>query len=102
MQEQKQILRLRRRMTTKKQKLDAKTKTIGGSARIDCYQPRVCMSWDSSMAAAARPFMVPVTDSQASATILGWLKWVGAVTMARAGETGSARSFGSVLTSGGA
>src|SRR5260370_41171972 len=77
----KQILRLRRRMTTKKQKLDAKAgckmpkqRRIGDSALIACYQPRVCISWDSSIAAAARPFMVPVTDSQASAAIFGSLK----------------------------
>ena len=37
------------------------------------YQPRVCSSCDSSMAAAARPFMVPVTCSLTSARILGSL-----------------------------
>lgn len=37
------------------------------------YQPRVWRSSDSSRAAAARPFIVPVTCSLASATILGSL-----------------------------
>ncbi len=37
------------------------------------YQPRVCSSCDSSMAAAARPFIVPVTCSLTSARILGSL-----------------------------
>ena len=45
--------------------------------------------------------MVPVTDSLASATILGSLKWVVAMTMARARETASSRSFGLFSTSSG-
>ena len=53
----------------------------------------------SSMAAAASPFMEPMTASQASATIFGSLKWVVAMTMALARETASARSFGSFSTS---
>ena len=53
------------------------------------------------MAAAARPFMVPVTCSLTSATILGSLKWVVAVTMALARLTASARSLGSFSTSSG-
>ena len=45
------------------------------SVRLDgqSYQPRVCRSCDSSRAAAARPFMVPVTCSLTSARILGSL-----------------------------
>jgi hypothetical protein len=35
------------------------------------HQPRVWSRFFSSMAAAARPFMVPVTDSLASARICG-------------------------------
>jgi len=38
------------------------------------HQPRVCRSWDSSMLAAAKPFMVPVTCSETSARSLGSLK----------------------------
>src|ERR1039457_1099356 len=45
----------------------------------ECHQPRVCSRSCSAMAAAARPFMVPVTASLASATILGSLKWVVAI-----------------------
>ena len=35
------------------------------------YQPRVCKSCDSSRAAMASPFIVPVTSSLVSARILG-------------------------------
>ena len=45
--------------------------------------------------------MVPMTASQASATILGSLKWVVAMTMALARETASSRSRGLFSTSSG-
>ena len=53
------------------------------------------------MAAAARPFIVPVTFSASSARILGLSKWVVARTMALARETASARSSGLFSTSRG-
>src|SRR5579875_1506258 len=49
------------------------TEEVRPAVLCQVHQPRVCMRWDSSIAAAAKPFMVPVTASEASATILGSL-----------------------------
>jgi hypothetical protein len=54
---------------------DARPPRFSLQSRFLCvhYQPRVCSSCDSSRAAAARPFIVPVTCSLTSARILGSL-----------------------------
>src|SRR5580693_3268441 len=56
------------------------------------HQPLVCSMWASSSPEMARPFIAPVRSSLTSSNTLGSLKWVAALTMARARFSASAGS----------